>query len=608
LGFQNWSYTPTFRGFDEFYGYYGGSIGYNSKLKSTRDLIDLHEFESVVTNATEIGTHLTTLLQNKAESFIDTHSAEYASQPLFMYYAPQNMHTGSDVDFEAPLEYVNRCADPGAGLEDERTYCALLIMIDEAIGNLACKLDELTRDTLLVVASDNGGLSQVIAGSNYPYRGAKGSLTQGGVKNTAFIHGPSSIIPASARGTTFSGLVHVTDWAPTFIGLATAGAWNGVLRNGFELDGIDVFSAMTTGGLSPRTEILHNYDPGPPARTAIQILMIKLINGSVSDISTPNHTFVSNGSLPDMVCDTSQLLDEVPSVAPNFVPSFAPTPAPSTPLPTPVPTFLPTLTPVPSNLPIPAPWYLPSPVPSNLPSPVPSALPIPTPSASPTSVSKANISISINLALAGGCANYSMALQVAVEAQLLVVGNISDATVTFASHDCSMTVVNRRLSVSVVASAVMTIKVSSVDDTAGSEYALVIASAIAVALNSSTDMIAFSEAVSETSGIIVEVTSVAASATAPTTAQPSVSPARIPSEVPTPKSDSEHNGNKESIILWLFLAAALLLLAILAAVSFKYHQKVKQISKTTTVSMPVPASGSVVSHGRHSEDVIKLKV
>lgn len=51
-------------------------------------------------------------------------------------------------------------------------------------------------NTLLVLASDNGGCP-AYGGSNYPFRGFKHSMFEGGVRTPAFVYSKSeSIIPA----------------------------------------------------------------------------------------------------------------------------------------------------------------------------------------------------------------------------------------------------------------------------------------------------------------------------------------------------------------------------------------------------------------------------
>ena len=91
LGLQLWDYTPTYRGFERFYGYYYGSIGYYRK-EATNGYLDLHDQRDLVVAPPELSnkTHLTTLLHSKAEKFVFDHASLSPSIPLFLLYAPQN--------------------------------------------------------------------------------------------------------------------------------------------------------------------------------------------------------------------------------------------------------------------------------------------------------------------------------------------------------------------------------------------------------------------------------------------------------------------------------------------------------------------------------------
>eukprot|EP01035_Chromulina_nebulosa_P023700 gene23700-30735_t len=94
----------------------------------------------------------------------------------------------------------------------------------------------MSDNTVLIIASDNGGEGSIL-GNSYPFKGHKGSYYRGGISATALIH--SRLIPVSARGSTYSGLTHVTDWLPTLMGLATDGDW----MSGYTdvvIDGVDI--------------------------------------------------------------------------------------------------------------------------------------------------------------------------------------------------------------------------------------------------------------------------------------------------------------------------------------------------------------------------------
>ena len=71
-------------------------------------------------------------------------------------------------------------------------------------------------NTLIIFTADNGGPTTTGDGAgarNWPLRGGKHSIWEGGVRATAFISGPASLI--KTPGTTFEGLMHGADWLPT---------------------------------------------------------------------------------------------------------------------------------------------------------------------------------------------------------------------------------------------------------------------------------------------------------------------------------------------------------------------------------------------------------
>ena len=274
LGFSTVKHTPTHRGFDKSYSYWNGFVDYWSK--SYASYTDLHDGVDLVTNPDELSPdlHNGILMQTKAEAAIADHAAKYSDQPMFLYYAMQLIHG----EWSAPASYLQRCGVPTTVTDEyvrnvTQNYCALNVMLDEAVANLTCALETygMADNTILVLVSDNGG-EQTVDGNTYPFKGNKGSYFRGGLSATGLIH--SKRIPLAARGQPYYGQMHVTDWLPTLMGLATDNEWTGSMV-GAELDGVDQWSAITTpGASSPRSEILHYHDG--VSVSSIQIDMMKL--------------------------------------------------------------------------------------------------------------------------------------------------------------------------------------------------------------------------------------------------------------------------------------------------------------------------------------------
>ena len=138
-----------------------GKVDYWTKMYNNHYL-DLQDGDELVTSSSETSSsyHNAYLFQNKAESFISSHSTKYGtSTPFFLYYSMQLIHS----PVSAPDIYVSRChsstVDDDYKADTERNYCGLNVMLDEAIANLTCSLNNYgyNENTYLIIASDNGG-------------------------------------------------------------------------------------------------------------------------------------------------------------------------------------------------------------------------------------------------------------------------------------------------------------------------------------------------------------------------------------------------------------------------------------------------------------------
>ena len=250
IGFYKREFIPTQRGFDSFYGYLTGAEDYYRHTNSQGfpspefhglDGYDLRQDEKVARNAS--GKYSTFLFAQEAERIISEHDT---SQPLFLYLAFQAVHSPLQVPKQYLKQYDN-IKDHG-----RRIYAAMTSCMDEAIGNVtkAMQKNGLWENTVLVFSTDNGG-QIYYGGNNWPLRGWKASLWEGGIRGVGFVSSPLLQNPGQIN----KGLIHVTDWFPTLVNLG------GGSTHGLDLDGFNVWETISTGKTSPRKEILHNIDP-----------------------------------------------------------------------------------------------------------------------------------------------------------------------------------------------------------------------------------------------------------------------------------------------------------------------------------------------------------
>ena len=128
VGFYTHKHTPLQRGFDTFYGFWGGGEDYTTHVSGGG--FDFRDGEAVHRQAQ--GSYSTELFASRAVSLINNHSVD---RPLFLYLAFQATHA----PLQAPSRYVQRCAHvPNATKEqqDRRMFCAMALAMDEGVQNV----------------------------------------------------------------------------------------------------------------------------------------------------------------------------------------------------------------------------------------------------------------------------------------------------------------------------------------------------------------------------------------------------------------------------------------------------------------------------------------
>lgn len=241
-GDSSWAFTPTCRGFDHFFGFWGAAEDYY--LHGSKNSLDLHDdFKHAPQFRGEYSTQLFTRM---ATSWLEETVVQRPGSPTFLQLSHQAVHD----PVAAPDEYFANCAhiqEP-----NRKTYCAMMQAVDESISNLTQSYEKLGiwNDTMLIFLSDNGGHNEA-GGFNAPLRGVKATVWEGGIRSQTFVHWPK--LSAERQGTTFAGLVHVSDWLPT---VASALLGQQVVSVGKPFDGIDTWPAIRDGTDSSRTEML----------------------------------------------------------------------------------------------------------------------------------------------------------------------------------------------------------------------------------------------------------------------------------------------------------------------------------------------------------------
>src|SRR4051812_16596590 len=202
LGHADDKFHPLNRGFDEFFGFLGGSHSY---LRSGTGPGAIYRGREEVQEKE----YLTDAFAREGAAFIDRH----AKEPFFLYWAFNAVHG----PMEAAGKYLERF--PGIKDPNRRTYAAMTAALDDGIGRGLAKLRELRieDDTLIFFISDNGGPETVNASDNGPFNGVKGNTLEGGIR-VPFLVQWKGRLPA---GTVYERPVIQLDILPT--ALAAAG-------------------------------------------------------------------------------------------------------------------------------------------------------------------------------------------------------------------------------------------------------------------------------------------------------------------------------------------------------------------------------------------------
>jgi arylsulfatase len=212
------AYRPERRGFGEVYIHGGGGIG-QSFPGSCGDAPGNTYFDPTLWHNGRFEKtkgYCTDLFFDRALAWM---AAEHkAHKPFFAYIATNTPHSPLVAKPEDKALYEGARHEGRVLSADEATFFGMIHNIDENVGRLLARLDELgiAKNTLVVFMNDNGGTAGIKI-FNAGMRGAKVTPWLGGTRSSSFWRWPGTFQPADCSALT----AHV-DFFPTIAELAGA--------------------------------------------------------------------------------------------------------------------------------------------------------------------------------------------------------------------------------------------------------------------------------------------------------------------------------------------------------------------------------------------------
>ena len=246
LGFFKNDSLPMARGFDEQSGFYTGAVDHYTHLR-VEDSPQGYDWHVNQTFSKEcIGKYSGNLVRDNAVDYIQRQAKLGEDAPPFFLYLPfQEAHSPYQVDQKYKDMYPHLASKP-----ETQALAGMITHTDDMVEDIvqALKSTGLYENTIIIFSSDNGGIGgqdhltqaakpfdDSYIDCNYPFRGQKREIYEGGVRVAGFVHSP--LLPDKVRGTTLHEIVHVTDWVPTIVAATGKVArWQNLIELGSNLD------------------------------------------------------------------------------------------------------------------------------------------------------------------------------------------------------------------------------------------------------------------------------------------------------------------------------------------------------------------------------------
>lgn len=205
------------------------------------------------------GEYLTDRLSTEAEKFIE----ENRDRPFFLYLPEFAVHLPLQGKKDLVAKYEAKLA--GSETQNNPTYAAMVESVDQGVGRLLQKLDDLhiADRTVVILTADNGGLryegkQTKPVTSNAPLRAGKGHVYEGGIREPLIVRWPGVV----KAGSVCEDPVISVDYFPTILEMARLPKRS--------VDGVSILPLLTQKGRLNREAIYWHYphysnQGGPPA-------------------------------------------------------------------------------------------------------------------------------------------------------------------------------------------------------------------------------------------------------------------------------------------------------------------------------------------------------
>jgi arylsulfatase A-like enzyme len=210
------------------------------------------------------GEHLPDRLASETAVFIEAHRDE----PFLAYLSFYSVHTPLMARPDLRRKYQAKAktvqsSGPAWGQEgsrkvrrvqDHAVYAGMVEAMDQAVGRVLDALErlKLAKDTVVILMSDNGGLStsEGHPTSNLPLRAGKGWLYEGGIREPMIVKWPGVVRP----GSVCSEPATSTDFYPTILEMAGC-----ALRPKQHIDGVSLVPLLKGAKSLDRRAIFWHY-------------------------------------------------------------------------------------------------------------------------------------------------------------------------------------------------------------------------------------------------------------------------------------------------------------------------------------------------------------